>query len=412
MPVSAPIHAAPTGTRSSADADAAINRLRDWAFEVLLPFWSEAGVTDAGYFFEELDFAGAPFPLTALHTRVQARQVYSFAHAALLTGSDLYRHRAQKGFAAMARLLWDEEHGGWMCSVKPDGGHLDPRCDAYDQCFALLALAWLTRLGAPNTGMWIERSLAALDRRLSAPRHGGYREFVPSAAGVPLPRRQNPHMHLLEAFLALEAAGFEADAAPLADAIADLFMPLIERDGAIGEYFAENWAPADGEAGLIREPGHQFEWAWLLLSYADARRSTRAEAVAHRLASYGWNHGFDREDGHVPALIERHDPAGLPMRDSKLLWPQTEAVKYFAQARRRGDRTAVDSASALATLIQTLFAQFVIAGGPLWRNQISRSGILLAQTVPARLIYHIMTCVGVIGDAADSGRGESESLAR
>lgn len=407
MPGSAPIHAAPTGTRSSADVDAALNRLRGWAFEVLLPFWSEAGVTDAGYFFEELDFAGRPCPVEALHTRVQARQIYTFAHAALLTGSDRYRHLAIKGFEAIAGLLWDKEHGGWMFSVAPDGTRLDPRCDAYDQCFALLALAWLHRLEAPNAAEWIEKSLSALDRRLSAPRHGGYLEFAPSAGGIPLPRRQNPHMHLLEAFLALEAAGF-AEAAPLSDAIADLFMPLIARDGAIGEYFAENWAPAAGEAGLVREPGHQFEWAWLLLSYAEARRSIPAKGAAHRLAADGWSRGFDRTDGFVLALIERHDPAGTPMQDSKLLWPQTEAIKYFTQARRRGDQPAVDSGWALATLIETLFNHFIIAGGPLWRNQISRDGQCLASTVPARLLYHIMTCVGVASDALATSRPRSE----
>ncbi|CAH1657339.1 putative Mannose-6-phosphate isomerase [Hyphomicrobiales bacterium] len=411
MPVSAPTHAGLTGTRSSGAVDTALDRLRDWAFAVLLPFWSEAGVTDAGHFFEDLDFAGRPCPIEALHTRVQARQVYTFAHAALLTGSDHYRHRAARGFEAMAGLLWDKDHGGWLRGVTPSGSPVDPRCDAYDQCFALLALAWLSRLGEPNTEGWIERSLAALDQRLAAPRHGGYWEFVPSATGAPLPRRQNPYMHLLEAFLALENSGF-AEGAPLSDSVVDLFLPLIERDGAIGEYFTENWMPAAGEAGRIREPGHHFEWAWLLIVYADMRQSRRARDIAHSLATYGWRHGFDGEAGRVPALIEAHDPTGAPLRDSKLLWPQTEAIKYFVRCRQNGDGVIGDSAPELARLVESLFDHFVIAGGPLWRNQISRGGTLLAQTVPARLLYHIMTCVGVITDAAAASHARSEGFAR
>ncbi|CAH1670109.1 MULTISPECIES: AGE family epimerase/isomerase [unclassified Chelatococcus] len=411
MPVSAPIHAVPTGTPSSEDVDTALARLRDWAFEVLIPFWSEAGVTDAGYFFEDLDFSGRPCPIEALHTRVQARQVYTFAHAALLTGNDHYRHLAVRGFEATAGLLWDKDHGGWLRSVTPGGRPIDPRCDAYDQCFALLALAWLHRLGEPRAEEWIEKSLAALHQRLSAPRHGGYSEFAPSPTGAPLPRRQNPHMHLMESFLALEEAGFTA-AAPLSDAIVDLFLTLIERDGAIGEYFAENWEPAAGEAGRIREPGHQFEWAWLLIVYADIRHSRRAADGAHRLATYGWRHGFDGEDGHVPALIEAHDPTGAPLRDSKLLWPQTEAIKYFVRRRQNGDGAIDDSAPELARLVTSLFDHFVIADGPLWRNQISRGGTLLAQTVPTRLLYHIMTCVGVICDAAAARHARSEGIER
>jgi len=42
---------------------------------------------------------------------------------------------------------------------------------------------------------------------------------------------------------------------------------FIRKDGgALGESYTAAWQPAPGLAGRIIEPGHQFEWAWLLLA--------------------------------------------------------------------------------------------------------------------------------------------------
>ena len=49
-----------------------------------------------------------------------------------------------------------------------------------------------------------------MQRRLADAQQGGFfEEFAPGRAGAKLPRRQNPHMHLLEAVLALHAATVE-----------------------------------------------------------------------------------------------------------------------------------------------------------------------------------------------------------
>ena len=110
-------------------------------------------------------------------------------------------------------------------------------------------------------------ALALLDAIEAHLRHpaGGFVE-----AGDP-PFQANPHMHLFEACLAwLEAkeadhgggARFEAVAAEIAELALTRF---IDPDaGFVREFFAADWSPAPGEAGRIVEPGHQFEWAWLL----------------------------------------------------------------------------------------------------------------------------------------------------
>src|SRR3954463_14895531 len=70
------------GSESSSDIAVA---LRHWATEVALPLWSTTGFdTKRGGFHERLHLDGTPDHDAPRRTRVQARQIYVFAHAAVL----------------------------------------------------------------------------------------------------------------------------------------------------------------------------------------------------------------------------------------------------------------------------------------------------------------------------------------
>ncbi|WP_436816699.1 AGE family epimerase/isomerase [Neorhizobium sp. DT-125] len=347
----------------------------------MLPFFVEKGLSSCGAFVEEFDLGGRPLPNEMFHTRVQARQIYVFAHCALLVGERRYAEIALAGFEWMASRLWSRSAGGWMHAATAGGEVMDERCDAYDQAFALLALAYLRRLGMADADLWIERTLEALDRRLKDTRHGGYHELAPVDAANRF-RRQNPHMHLLEAFLALEQAGWAGDARDRAMEIVVLFSALANRDGAMGEYFLTDWSLPPHERD-VRQPGHQFEWAWLL-DVHEAHSS-----LSHRLASFGWHYGIERDPSYPHGLFEEVTPDGRVKIASKLLWPQTEAIRYHARRARMGDEEAAARANRLAG---TILAWFAMSGGPLWYNQIDRSGKPLVRSVPSRVLYHIVTC--------------------
>ncbi|WP_172746474.1 AGE family epimerase/isomerase [Neorhizobium sp. T25_13] len=110
----------PTGILSSAgDNPAATLRLRHWASNGLL--LANNAVTPYGLFVEEFDLAGRALMVDLLHTRVQARMIYSFAHMALLLGEDRYADIALAAFAPWVERLWDEKEGGWFHAVTPEG---------------------------------------------------------------------------------------------------------------------------------------------------------------------------------------------------------------------------------------------------------------------------------------------------
>ncbi len=99
-------------------------------------------------------------------------------------------------------------------------------------------------------------------------RHPGGRGYL-TALPASGHRKQNPHMHLLEAALVNLEAGGDARFLALADEMVGLFCDHFYDGvtGTLGEYFDESWRRAAGEAGRAIEPGHHFEWAWLLAAY-------------------------------------------------------------------------------------------------------------------------------------------------
>ena len=83
-------------------------------------------------------------------------------------------------------------------------------------------------------------------------------------------KRQNPHMHLLEAYIALEIAAPGRGYLERAKKLIEIFKTrlFLADPGVLLEYFAEDWSShPDPLKRRIFEPGHHFEWVWLLSEY-------------------------------------------------------------------------------------------------------------------------------------------------
>ncbi|RZJ88538.1 MAG: N-acylglucosamine 2-epimerase, partial [Brevundimonas sp.] len=207
-------------------------RVRTWLFDQALPLWAERGVDPDGRFYELLDFDARPV-LGKRRTRVQARQVYLFAEAADL-GFAPGRAIAQAGLDGMIRTCRRPD-GLWVLSTDDAGAVIDDTPDLYDQAFCLFALAAGHRLlGDDRCRALAHQTLDAIETVMAAP-HGGWAEAAPAR----LPRRQNPHMHLLEAMLAWRAATPDPRFARTAKVILALFEDAFfdEATGTLGEFF-------------------------------------------------------------------------------------------------------------------------------------------------------------------------------
>lgn len=378
-----------TGLAATAPQGRSKKAIGAWLFEVCLPLWSTTGL-DAGRggVHEVLGLDGAVGDYAFRRLRVLPRQIYSFARAMELGWTGAPEGLLEGLFDTLTRTGWHSE-GGWIHRFNPDGTIRDDRRDAYDQAFVLLALAFLHRTGRFSAARaWADRTLAFMDAALADPVHGG---FVEDTSGS-RPRRANPHMHFLEAMLAWHEATGETTFLDRAEAVVDLFQNHFfnASTGTVREIFADDWSPLTGaDADDLVEPGHLYEWAWLLIRFAGLRPRADLEAQARTLFATA------RAFGHHPAtgaVANTMRPDGTGLSDGARCWPQTEALKAAIALEACG---VAGAAGLRAQMIDVLFDHYLarpVAGG--WMDEIDADGAPRAADMPASTLYHVVCALG------------------
>lgn len=351
-----------------------------WFVDQALPLWSDTGYDAAAQGFVEcLYLDGAPQLDAPRRVMVQARQIHVFATAALAgwfpDGAELAMRAAD---SMISRYAIDGGQKGWFFSCSRRGDILEERRDLYAHAFVLLSLASLIRLDAkPVYIQLVQQTLAFLDREMSHPA-GGFAEEWPNPV---LPRRQNPHMHLLEAFLALQETKACGDFRPRLSAMVGLFDRRFfsSRDHILSEFYEDDWTAQNPDRAF--EPGHHFEWIWLLDGVSDPTGLASIERAAPLLQA--GLRGIDRQ-GRVAERVSRG--ASSP---SFRLWGAMEAAK--ALAIQPNPVTAhCEAADVLAAAWHSFIAP-AFPGG--WVDRVDEKSRALVDTMPASSLYHISTAV-------------------
>jgi mannose/cellobiose epimerase-like protein (N-acyl-D-glucosamine 2-epimerase family) len=385
---------------------AANTALKDWARRFghwlrtgALPVWWALGADhEHGGFHELLGLDGA-VPASPRRVRVQARQAYVYAEAGAMGWAGPWAQAADHGLACLQQR-YRRDDGLFRTVIAADGAVLDDTAYLYDQAFVLLAMAARRHAGGATAAL--ESEAEALHARvLGEFGHpaGGFRE-----AGE-APFQSNPHMHLLEACLAWAEAGGGAAWDRTADDIVALALDkFIDREqGALREFFAADWAPAAGAPGRLIEPGHQFEWAWLLLRWARRRNEPKAEAAARHLFAAG-DAGVDASRG--VAVDGLNDD--FTVRNGRArLWPQTERLKAALSLSER-PVPAEDATPYLGHAVAAAEALWRYLETPtrgLWRDKLEEDGGFVQEPAPASSFYHLMAAIRQLEATADAKIG-------
>ena len=356
-----------------------------------------------GGFHEQLDAAHAPVPPGSKRLMVQCRQLYVLAHAALL-GDASGQDAAERGYAFVRRTYADPAQGGWYFRASADGVPSDRSKDLYAHAFLLFALAYLHRaFAAPDAIPLAAATLDTLHARLAAPGGGFWDHATEDWQPGRTRRRQNPHMHLLEALLALHEATGDPRWLSEADALVRLFLDRFYHapTTTLGEFFTETWAPHPDQ-GHIVEPGHHFEWVWLLHRYlaqggAQGGRLAVLPA-ADALFDMATRHGFDPEHGGIHDQIDR---AGRPLAMTRRIWPVTEAIKAHL-ARIEAGRPV--PAGQPQRLIDHLFADFLRPEQGGWVETCTRAGAPTQTTLPGSTPYHLFLAAAEVARVLRPGK--------
>jgi mannose/cellobiose epimerase-like protein (N-acyl-D-glucosamine 2-epimerase family) len=346
-----------------------------WLVQSMLPLWTSAGFDLAtGQFVEALDADCHPLTLPR-RTLVQARQIFVCCAAGRLGWRGPWAARASAAADSLLARGRNNE-GDWIYSFDAGGAPADTRSDLYTQAFVILGFAQAAQaLGRRDV---LSAAIATRERleRVWRDSVGGFREgeIAPHAG------RQNPHMHLLEAFLALHRTTHAAEDLAAAATVAKLFMrTLLTQGDRIPEEFDATWKPIEA-AGVT--PGHQFEWALLL----DQLRLAGADdwsGVAHALVSFGERFGVDSAGFAIDVIGLDGGARAATAR----LWPQAERLKAALAGLGPDPLRAADEARhALAAYVDV-----PVAGA--WRDLRRPDGGFEPGPAPASSGYHLVGAV-------------------
>jgi mannose/cellobiose epimerase-like protein (N-acyl-D-glucosamine 2-epimerase family) len=365
-------------------------RLVEWLVAAAYPLWSHHGIDPRnGGFAEALDGNGHAVALPR-RARVHPRQVYAFAQAQAFGWQGDARGIVSRGMDFF-ETHYRRADGLFRTLADADGAALDERALLYDQAFALLGYAAAaTALDARSE---FEKRALSLRHTIEArflTQDGAYYSDEESAGH----RESNPHMHLLEAYLAWAEIGHDAGWATAVQAIAELALShFINRDsGAIGESYLATWQPAPGIAGRVVEPGHQFEWAWLLLRCERWHSAPALRGAALRLIAIGDRFGV-RNGVAIDALYD-----DFSIKDARArFWPQTERLKAALLA---AVLTGDPHYDAMAEAAVTSFFPYLNAAVPgLWRDVRLPNGEFIGSPVPASTFYHLVGAIAALNSS-------------
>jgi mannose/cellobiose epimerase-like protein (N-acyl-D-glucosamine 2-epimerase family) len=364
------------GVKQEADA------LSSWLVQHAYPCWYARGVDHArGGFHESLRLDGEPSAETR-RARLYPRQIYAFSVAGELGWPGPAADVVLRGLKTLI-ADYRRADGLYRSLVAPNGAPLVERAVLYDQAFVLLGFASAHRaLGEPSARAGARELFARIDATLRNP-EGGFEESAPRS----LPLLANSHMHLLEACLEWT----QQDDGPWSEVAAEIVELALRRfkdpaSGFIREYFDGRWNPTPGVDADVVEPGHQYEWAWLLLRWSQRVNDSRAFQLALDLIDRAEARGVDAKRGVAMNSLFGDGR----VRDARArLWPQTERIKAACLAGKITGQARYTGIAAVATRSLLKYLDTPTPG--LWRDLMDERGAFAEQFAPASSFYHIVS---------------------
>lgn len=396
-----------------------VNFLEFWLKTKALPLWANLGINPQnGAVYERLTPEGMPDSKALLRSRVQSRQILVFANCELMG----WFENSSKIVGSIHQFLENNakqasEDIGYAHLINHQGGIVDGKRDTYDFAFFLLSSAYQLKAYSNVKELENAKKLLGFIETHFRESHGGWSEGN-YETNI---RRQNPHMHLFEAFLTLYEFSNEAHWLAKAGQIYSLFEAYFfdHKHGVLREFFDPDWRISASPKGNIVEPGHMFEWVWLLRWY-EKLTHTDVSGYCNTLYENALKIGLHTNSTLV---FDEVSPTGEVIKGSKRLWPITELIKAsIVQAESNlYDARRYESIASLG--IRSLFDHYFCRSQDLgvsdnatdqqdfdgrYIDQLDHENAIVNSYSPASTLYHIVMAATVASNYKRKNNNEKQ----
>lgn len=315
-----------------------------------MDFYHPHCIDPSGGFFHYFMDDGSVYDHSSRHLVSSTRFVFNYAMAAREFDRSDYLEAARHGLAYLREVHRDRRSGAYAWTIR-DREVLDATRHAYGMAFVLLAYATALRAGIGEAGAWLDETWQLLETRFWDADAALYRDEADADWRFSPYRGQNANMHLTEALLAAFEATREPRYLDRAMTVADAMTrrQAAQAGGLVWEHYDENWNidwnyHRDDPKHLFRpwgfQPGHQAEWAKLLLMLDRHAPQEWLLPTATRLFETAIERAWDDLNG---GLCYGFAPDGSICDGDKYFWVQAEALAAAALlSARTGDLRHVD----------------------------------------------------------------------
>ncbi|MEY9985994.1 mannose/cellobiose epimerase-like protein (N-acyl-D-glucosamine 2-epimerase family) [Bradyrhizobium yuanmingense] len=365
------------------------DKARDWVVNCAAPLWFKYGIDwKQGGFYDALDLDSCTNIASRKRLRTATRQIYVFSEASRM-GFHEGKAAVEHGLEFLYRRARNGS-GGYLSHFDLNCEPLSKDQDTYDLAFVLFSLAQAYQLLRREQER--EEALLVLRYLNTELRHPiiGFLEGSPHRG----PRRQNPHMHLLEACLAWipfdETRGFRRVADELVSIFHQHFLNVTS--GAICEFFDES---LEGRSRVpeVVEPGHLLEWIWLLTQYWQATGNPQPYIAQ----IYRFAHAFGKNP-QTGLLFGELDSQGNALGSMVRLWPHTEWVRAEVSVLDGGQSKDMMQLEQATTALWRFLNAAPVSGLWLERHDGLRNQFL-SEPAPATSLYHIVGAFSALAAA-------------
>lgn len=311
-------------------------------------FYHPRCIDDCGGFFHFFKDDGTVYDRDTRHLVSSTRFVYNYATAYRRFEDPAYLEAVRHGLAYL-RNRHIQPNGGYAWLIH--GANVEDATNhAYGLAFVMLAYAHGLMAGVTEARRWLDEIWETLENRFWFAADGLYADEADGQWQSISPYRgQNANMHLCEALLAAYQATWEPRYMDRAALLArnmtmrqsKLTVGTCEAakgvpHGLVWEHYDTDWSidwdyNRDDPANLFRpwgfQPGHQIEWAKLLLIIERHRPASWLVPRARALFDAAWRLAWDGQHGGLHYGIA---PDGSVCDPDKYFWVQAEAIAAAA----------------------------------------------------------------------------------